>query len=518
MPPPDKLPGERIEPSADWAKHVEFHARRSPPPAARVRRAWPWALLVAAVLVLGVILLRAPLANLLWPETRVQRMLDDAETALRAGQLSAADGSGARQRFEAAQALDSDRIEARQGLVRVAAAALAQAGKHIEAGQQEQARAALALARELQAPRQQVEAMASRLRGTESTREGAEKLMAEAIRAQSAGELEIALPLLQRVLVMQPNHTQALEFREDALSELLQQAQSALARDQLAPAAQRVQQVRGFDPGHAGLPEMQARLAAAVEQRRLRADADLSRQRLDDALAGYRLVLQVSAADPAALQGAERVAAMYAKRATREAADFDFDAAESLLQQARAIVPSATAVKEAEQALARARQSQSRLASSLPPAQRARRVQELLAAMAEAEARTDWLTPPGESAYDHLRAAQALAPDEPGVKRAAARFVPAIRTCFETELRSNRIRRADACYEAWGTIEPRDPRLPPARRALASKWIAVGGERLGAGEISFAVQALAEATELDTAAPGLQEFSQRVRLAQDGGN
>ncbi|MGH8026801.1 MAG: hypothetical protein ACREO0_08735, partial [Pseudoxanthomonas sp.] len=136
----------------------------------------------------------------------------------------------------------------------------------------------------------------------------------------------------------------------------------------------------------------------------------------------------------------------------------------------------------------------------------------------QAETRGEWLTPPGESAYDKLRAAQALAPEDAAVKRAAARVLAATRACFEDELRGNRVRRARACYDAWQTLETREAGLADARRRLSSKWIAVGDERLGSGDVEFAVQALREARELDGNAPGLAEFGARVRSAQAGGN
>ena len=154
----------------------------------------------------------------------------------------------------------------------------------------------------------------------------------------------------------------------------------------------------------------------------------------------------------------------------------------------------------------------------MPQRERIRRTQALLAAMEQAEARGDWLTPPGESAYDKLRAAQALAPDDIEVRRAAARLLPAVRSCFDEQLRSNRVRRARACYDAWQTLEPRNAQLHDARRRLAQKWIAVGGERLGAGEVVFAAEALREARGLDAGTPGLAEFAARVHSAQAGGN
>ena len=505
----------------DWLQDIEFgqgsaSASASTPaaaPAWRDRRHWRWA--VAMIVVLGVVLVvfRQPLATLIWPDTRVQRLLDDADAALEKGHLSAIDGTGARQRFEAAQALDTDRNEARTGLVRVAEAALVQARAQLQGGRFDEARASLALARELQAPRGQVDAVANALRERESAHAGVDGLLVQASAAQAEGDHTTALSLYQRVLALQPTHTVALEQREDALSDVLQQANRALAKGDLAAGAGLIAQVRGFDAGHVELPDGEARLARAVEQRRQRADAELRRKRTEQALAGYRAVLEASPGDAAAKQGIQRVATAFAQRATREAADFDFTRAEASLQQARGLAPDMAAVKEAADSLARARQSRSRLVSALPARERDRRVQALLAANAAAEARGDWLTPPGESAYDALRAAQALAPDDGHVKRAAERFVPATQACLEQELRANRLRRAQGCYEAWQTIAPRDPGLDKARRQLASKWIAVGDEQLGGGDVAFAARALQEARALDAAAPGLAEFAQRVATA-----
>ena len=517
---PDNKPRGRIEPVADWLQEVEFRrpALPSSPPAWRDRRYWRWVVVIVLVLGVAVVAFRQPLADLMWPDMRVQRLLDDAEIALKQGRLSAADGTGARQRFEAALALDSDRSEAREGLSRVAETALAQARTQLRANRYEAARQALALARELQVPRADADAVAEQLRLGESAHAGIDALMAEAAAAQANGKLEIALPLYQRVLALQPNQTTALEGREDALSEWLQQARQALVGGDLARGSGLIAQARGYDPGHVDLPDLEAQLARAIEQRRRIADADLRRQRLDQALTGYRLVLAASADDAAAGQGVERVATAYAQRAAREAADFDFAKAEASLRLARELTPRSPVVKEATQSLARARQSQSRLTSSMPARERIRRSRVMLAAMEQAEARGNWLTPPGESAYDKLRAAQALAPDDAEVRRAAARLLPATRSCFEEQLRSNRVRRARACYDAWQTLEPHNAQLPDARGRLAQKWIAVGGERLGAGEVAFAAEALREARGLDAGAPGLAEFAARVRSAQAGGD
>ena len=510
-----------MEPVANWDEKIEPSPRRSPtppPPAWRDRTYWRWALAVLVVLVLAVVLLREPLATWFWPDTRVHRLLSEGEAALLAGHLSAADGSGARQRFEAAQALDSDRVEARAGLARVAAAALDQAEASLQGNRFEAARQSLALARELQVPRQRADAIAGRLRVVEAEHAGLDALIAQAKHAEAMGESQLALRAYQRVLALQPTHTVALESREDLLSEQLQRAGKLLGTGELAAAATLIAQARELDPGHVELPEAQAQLARAIERQLQLAETDLRRKRLDKALSAYQLVLQVSAENITAKQGVERVAMAYAAAATRAAADFRFDEADVALAQARVLAPRTPAISQAEQALLRARQSQSRLVSTLPRQERARRVQTLLAAMAQAEARADWLTPPGESAYDKLRAAQALAPDDKAVKQAAARFLPSVQSCFENELRGNRIRRAQACQSAWQAMAPTDAKVLDARRRLAQKWIAVGDERLGAGDVAFAAQALAEARALDASAAGLAEFAQRVGTAQSGSN
>ena len=195
-----------------------------------------------------------------------------------------------------------------------------------------------------------------------------------------------------------------------------------------------------------------------------------------------------------------------AGRATRLAADFDFAGSEQLLATARVLVADDPRIGEAQRQLAQARLG----ASKLPDAHRhnrhdAAKVQVLLADAAKAQDRGDWITPPGDSAWDKLRAARALAPADVRVKHALAALEPAARTCLTDALRDNRLREAQACMDVWRQLDPLDHDLPEARSRLAQRWLAVGDQRLGRGEIDAAAKAAEQARLLDPETPGLAE-------------
>ncbi len=519
---------ERIEPTlGDWGA-VEFESSsRAALPRWRDRVVWRRVLIGLAAFIVVLAVFRKPLAEALWPDSRVQELLQSADAALAAGRLSAADGSGARELFEAAQALDNDRPEARAGLTRVANAALGSARDAIRARRMDEAARMLKLASELQAPRAAVESVADELRRSQIARAGIEDMLRRAQAAQQQGRLDgdeqAALPLYSRILALQPDHTAALEGREDALTDLLEQAKQAFASGDLSRGAALVAAARRYDPGHIELPDAQARLSSALERARGRADADLRRGRLERALSAYRSVIEAAAGDAQqvepAQQGLERVAAALASRSRALAADYRFAEAEAMLAQARNAAPRSVEVAAAAQYLEQVRASRVRLAAvsrGATPQQRRKQAMVLLQRMQQAQSRNQWLTPPGESAYDNLRAAQALAPNDPAVAKAEAALRTAVRACLDAELKANRPSRAQACYDTWVALEPGASRLLDERRRLALKWLAVGEERLGSGDVAYASLALEKARALDAGTPGLAAFAQRVRDAQPG--
>lgn len=483
-----------------------------------VRSRWPWllALSVVALIALGAVL-RGPVAEWLWPEAEAERLRQQAEAALTRGHLSAEDGSGARELYEAAIAIDPDRAELRAGLGRVATAALAQARRALDDGRLQDAQRHLRLARALSAPRAQTDAVADALRRRQAAVAGLDTLLAAAETARVTGRLhgaaDAALPLYARILALQPDHQRALEGRDDGVSLLLRDARAALARGDLAQGGAWIAAAAGYDPGHAELPDAQAALVQAAERVRRRADADLRSGRLARAAEGYRAWRDSGVDNAGADAALAAVARAHAARARKAAADFEFERARDELAAAQALAPDAPELADARAALQRAERARAGMIDTTPNAAQRRKVRALLQQAAEAEARGDWLTPPGESAFDTLRAARALAPADPAVRTALARILPRARDCFENELRDNRLQRARVCLDARIALEDDARALADARTRLAQRWIAIGEERLRAGELDAARNAHESARALDPRADGLRAFAERLRAA-----
>ena len=475
-----------------------------------------WGALATALLV-ALLLVRQPLSDWLWPETRIQSLRTSAEQALAQGRLTAPDGSGARELFEAALALDPDRPAAREGLARVGAAALARADAAVRAGQYPAAREHIALARSLGLPKARVEVIERALRQREIAAADIGPRLQAAGAARTAGRLhggpDSALAHYAAVLELQPGNTEALEGRDDVIADMLADARHKLEAGELEAAAALIRESREFDPAHADLPAALGALNQTLETTRERAERDLRSTRLTRALAGFDRVLAVQPDDEGARAGRREVGARLLQRSERFAADFRFAEAEAALAVAADVLGADGDVAEVRAHIARARRSQAQLTTGALTPQRQRRLQQLLAEAATAESSGNLLLPPGESAFDKLRAARAIAPNDRRVRAASARLVPAARRCFDNAMRENRLVTASACLDASGVLEPSGQGLSAARTRLAQRWIAVGNERLGAGELEAARRALDAAKTLDPSVGGAAELSARLRQA-----
>jgi tetratricopeptide (TPR) repeat protein len=503
--------------------------RRGPvaplPAAPPLRWPWPWLLLaagvLAALLMLG--LWREQIGQRLVPDSAINLQIEQAQLALARGELSKADGSGAREQFQAVLARDPDHLAARAGLAQVRDAALQQARAALSAGDLAQARQRLDLARTLAAPAADLAGLERDLERLQGSGADVAATLQRARAAQAAGLLEQvpggALALYGEVLALQPDNALALEGRRDILSGLLQRAGAALAQGDTASAQALVARVVESDPSHLDLPTVQARLGEALmreQQQRAAALVQASQQRqagqLEQAAAAYQALLAQAPESAEARQGLADTAADMAARSARLAADFDFEGAQAALDLARQWQPDSPALATAEQRLQSARAARGQLPSAdADPA----RVAELLARASAAMRRGDLAEPPGDSAWDALRQAQALAPGAPGLGDAYAEYDRRARACFEDELASNRLGRAQACLDARALRERGGVALAADTRRLADRWLAYADERLGANELALARRALDSARALDPAHPGLAPMAER--LARAGG-
>ena len=376
----------------------------------------------------------------------------------------------------------------------------------------------MALARTLSIPRAQADVVETALRQREAGHAGIGGLLAQANAARAAHRLEgapdAALPLYARVLALQPDRVEALEGRDDILSDVLQRARVALQRGDLARGRAACRCRAPVRSGPRRTCRMRRRACRPPSSGcATRAEHDLRRDRLDRAAEGFQSLLRIDAQDDAARRGMDRVAEAWARRAERLAADFRFKDAEAALDRAREAAPDSAAVPDAERAIAHARQSRNRLAASGSPAERKRRVRVLLSEAASAQARGDLLTPPGDSAFDKLRAARAIDPANPAVRRASEQLLPAARECFERGLRTNDLGRARVCLDARAVLEGDGAPVAQARRRLAQRWLSVGEERLRAGAVPDARHALDSARTIDPGAPGIHDFAERLAIA-----
>ncbi len=486
--------------------------------ARHARRVWRWALVAALAVFVLLVLLRKPLADWFWDEPKIEQLLAEGDRALATGRLSAADGTGARERYQAVLALDGDRPQAREGLARTGAAALQQASEKLQANDLEGSAKALALARELQVPQADADAVARQLQARRSAGAGIGALLAQARNAFAAGRLDegdsSALPLFQRILALQPDNLPALEGREDALSDLLQQARILAGRGELAEAATILQRARQFDAGHADLPASQEALAQAVDQRLRQAQRALQRRQLESAAKGFLAVLAVAVDDSSAQRGREQTLQAVLARSQKRADDFQFEAAQADSALAAELGASPAAQQQLAQRPQRAQQAQKALQQpAVSNTQRERQLRDHLRRIERAERAGQWISPPGHSAFDALREAQSLAPRDARVKAAAARLLPASRRCFDDNLRQNRVQAAGACLQAWQTLSPTAAGLPSARLRLAQRWLAIGSERLGNGDLAFAAHAAGQARLLQPDLAELPAFEDRLRRA-----
>ncbi len=467
-------------------------------------------------------LARLPWADWLLPGDSADALVRRGKQALQVGVLDRTDGSGARQLFEAALARDPDRADARAGLAAVARAALAAADAALARQRLDDAARLLALARALQAPRAGTDAVALRLRRAEAARTNLDAWQQQASAAFAAGRLDgaadAALPLLSAILRLDPARDAALDLRERTVAALLARARARLQTPRadaagLRAAAADIRSARAADPAHVDLPDTEAAFTAALDRQLATAEHALRGDQLDRAEIAFAGVLALRPHQRRAESGLVEVAAAHIGRAQawlRSGNDRAHrDAAARELAAARRLAADDPRLAETQRRLRLAGASARRDARAS-----AARLPALLAAAETAAAAGHWLLPPGESVYDALRRAEAIAPHDPRVHALRRRLGPQLSACFARSLEANRVLAAETCVLAWQQFAPNDAAVASARTRLAERWLAVGDERLGADDLAFAREAYQHAQRLDPRVAGLARYARRLKAAE----
>lgn len=500
-------------------------------PAAAPRRRRLWIALLALVLAgigAGLYLNQDRLREAL-PQTRMNAVLAQAEAALASGQLSGTDAS-ARELFLIARAIDPDNRAAQQGLEEVGRQLLARARAALQQGDAAPARSLLAQAESLVLPAGEVADLARSLQVRESRDVELGSVLDAARAAADQGNLDgteqSAVALYRRALILDPGNAVAQSGLRTVLTSLLEQASAAIAKADFEAASGTIERVAAIDPGHLGLPESRAALAKArqtkvedITRQLDAADALLARGQLlpprePNALQAYQAVLALDGTQARAQEGVRKVALALLGQASRQIEDYHFDQAQGLIEHARRLAPDLPTLARTERQLAEVRarrdsfeahRAQTRI--DLPSTlQRAR----------DAVQAGQFLVPPGESAYDLYRAVLAQAPDNAEARAGLAALPDRAMQRFEEAMAANRLGAARDALEAVGVIGPADARLAPARQRLARSYLAYASERLGAGEIERASNALNQARELDPANAELPAMQARLEQVRGG--
>ena len=239
--------------------------------------------LLGASLALGVAVLllgRSWLGERLLPDPRMTSRIEQANAALRAGRLSAADGSGARELFESVLAVDPDQMQAREGLLAVRTAAVLRVREALATHRLQEAQRQLELARALSAPQVELEPLQLRLVELRAASADVSGLLAKA--AAPGLDEESVLSLYRRVLAIDADNAAAIEGRERLLAARLQRAHAALEAGRVREAQTLVDGVLAEDPAHLDLPPARAALGEALSALQARQAAELARAAADE--------------------------------------------------------------------------------------------------------------------------------------------------------------------------------------------------------------------------------------------
>ena len=430
---------------------------------------------------------------------RIAGLLSQAGRALDAGRLAAPAADNAADALAEVLELEPDNADARQGLARVGRELLARAATATTAGEFAQAHQGLEAAAAIDDAMPGLDAARARLVAAEKAEQ--QKLAADKARQARIGELlaagkaairadrlgppsrDNALDGFRAVLELDPGNAAAHEGIEAIVARHLQAADAAIANGDFAAARDRVDAARAIDDKAPRIGEIARRLSdaeqAAAERARQqriaqalgRATAALDAGRLssptpENALDGFRAVLEIDRDNPVAKAGIDRVVQAHIKLALQAGDSEDFDRARSQLESASRIDADAPALAVARRRVAEA----ARAREEREAAERARvaRIGKLLSDAGVAVDDGRLIAPPSDNALEGFRAVLALDADNTAAQKGLERLAAALLARGTAALHEERLDRAGEDFAAVAEIDPKAAGLATARTRLAA--------------------------------------------------
>ncbi len=459
------------------------------------------------------------------PSTELNDLLARAQQALAADRLDGSSGDSARELFQRARSLDPDNDIARRGLGDVAARLLDRARGALGAGDLVAARAAATAARDLLGGGSAVDEVLRAISGAE-TRDGeVEALVGAARAALDAGRVlgdDGAVVLYQRLLGADPDNAVARAGLARSVEHLDAQARTALDGGHFDEANRLVGDIARILPGHAGLPELRARLvrlredaAKALDQDLARGEAQLRAGRISGATGSAQALFEsVLARDPAnarAQAGLRRVAQALVVQAGAAVEDSNPGSAERLINEAARLSPDLAELRAARIGL---RELRERLAiAAARPTLKPADVERVAALVAEAGAALEagrLIEPPGACAYDKYRAALAIDGGNQAALEGMSRLPVRARALYDEALAARSLARARAMFEAYRQLSPSDTAAAAMRERLVAAYLDEADARIGEQRRVDAVRALEAAREIDPANARAAEVQRRL--------
>ncbi|MET0934708.1 MAG: hypothetical protein ABWX83_01900 [Luteibacter sp.] len=521
----------------------------SPTPSPRRGRKRGWLIPVLVLILIGAVTglwLQQDRLRSLVPSTELNDVLSQANQALAVGKLDGTQGDSARELFEKARDQQPDSDQARDGLRRVGQAEVARADQALNAGNLDDAEAALNVARELLGGGNDVEQLSARLSQARNPQGHTESLVDQAQQAFAAGKYDGddgAGALYRRVLDADKNNAVAARGLDKVGDALAAQARQAIANNDRPRANALVDRIAILVPGYSDLPSLRASLAEtrkqddqattaliqqgneAMRAGRFTGDGD------DNALAKFRAVLSTDPDNADAKAGLGQVAQALIVQANAALDSEDDDQATRLLDQAARLAP-----KSAELAAARARigggtraaprasdatggsgdkvatvhdDGTAEASLAVSPEQKAK-VAQLVGRAQAAATRGDIMDPPGDSAYDLYRNALAIDGNDPAARAGLQGLPSQVEKQMQQAVASGNVKRAEDLYASLSDLAPGDASQGEMRHRLGSAWIDNALQRASSGDRQGAFQSLERARRYVPDDPRLQSTYERI--------